>query len=514
MALPVGLELVKLHSMATTVHPALAPALTASVEEAKGTPFVDESGNIVDPPNTAQLLMWFRAYQQQADAAIGQQTQRITELLGTIEQLTGLLNTKASADSLATVRQNVTALTSTVAGKADTTYVVQQFQANYELDATQTNAIKAAQDLLATDGGLLANLLAGQTTLGNQLTTLRTDVDLKAPAATVSAISGQLTTLRNTVNDPATGLAALGTTLSTKATTTDLSTLTATVGTKATTADLTTLQGTVAAIPATITQAKQDVKTELLGGAGAAYDTLQELATLDLNTANVAQALTLRVGSVETLVNNPTSGVMALNAALGTRALASDLATTNSNVAANATAISLRATTTRVATVEADVQTRLLRSGDTATGSIMVPDATTGPAAPRFSQTYGGLNSPVRAAYGFGSAAVSLGPGPLTDPTPQGRKAQVIQVFLSMKTAPTLGLNVTVKVGTTPGGSEVYSKNFLLTALPGLGNLLAGVPTSIAELPAGTILYASAVNATLANSPGSWDVIVQSYYKS
>lgn len=495
------------------LHAFLQPALSASVEEAKGTPFVNETGEIVAPPTTAQLLMWFQGYQQQADSVMGQLTQTINRQAGVINQLTDLLNGKASADSLATVRQSVTTLASTVAGKADAAHVEQLFQDNYALDATQSDAIKAAQDLLATDGGLLQSLLAGQTTLGNQLSTLRTDVDLKAPQATVSALTGQVTTLRNTVNDPASGLAALGSALGTKATVADLNTLTATVSTKASNADLTTLQGTVQTIPASIQQAKQDVKAELLGGAGAAYDTLQELATLDLNTNSLAQSLAVRLGSVEGLVNNTTTGVAALNTALGTKALASDLTTTNNNVAANTAAISLRATTTALATVSADVQTRLLKTGDTATGSIMVPNATVNAAAPRFDQTFGGLNSPVRGAYNFGTAATALGPGPLTDPTPQGRKAQVIQVFLAMRTAPTLGVSTTIKIGTTPGGSEVYSKTYTLTALPLLGNLLQSVPSSIAELPAGTILYAQAVN-NLGTDGGKWDAIVQSYYKS
>lgn len=487
------------------LHAFLQPAKEAAVEDAKGTPFVDETGNIVAPPTTAQLLMWFQGYQQQADAVMGQLNQAITEQSSTITLLYELLNGKASADSLAAVRQRVTQTESMLLDKADTAFVAQQVQTIAGIDAQQAAALTAFQQALISEDGIVQGLLSAQTNLTNLVSGLRSDVDLKAPAATVSALSGQVTTVRNTVNDPTTGLAALNTTLGLKANLTDVATLASTVATKATTADLTALQTTVQGIPATITQAKQDVKTELLGGAGSAYDTLQELATLDLNTSNLAQQLAVRVGSVEGIVNNATTGVAALNTALGTKALASDLTATNNNVAANTAAITLRATTTSVAAVSADVQTRLMRSGDVATGSIMVPTATTAAAAPRLDQTYGGLNAPIRFATSVGATAVAMSPGPLTDPTPQGRKAKPYLVVLTMRSAPTIGSTITV--GTTPTGADVFTKTYTLALLPGLNAVLAPMQPIFIELPPGTTLYAKA-------TAGTWDVEVLSYYKS
>ncbi|MBJ6145749.1 hypothetical protein [Hymenobacter sp. BT559] len=296
----------------------------------------------------------------------------VQPLLATIEQLTSLLNGKASANSLADLRQRVTTLTGTVDAKADAATVAQQFQANFELDQGQAAAIKAAQDLLANDGNLLANLMAAQTQLGNLLTGLRTDVDLKAPASTVSALTGEVTKVRNTVNDANTGLAA-------------------------------------------------------------------------------------------------------------TKALAD--------------------------TANTEVAKRLLKTGDVATGPIMVPKATQDAAAPRLEQTYGGLNAPIRYATAVGAAAVAMQPGPLTDPTPQGRKAKPYNVILTMRSAPAANLGATITIGTTSGGSEVFSKTFLLTALPGLNAVLAPMQPVFIELPAGTTLYAKA-------TAGQWDVEVLSYYKS
>jgi hypothetical protein len=281
------------------------------------------------------------------------------------------LNNKASASSLADVRQNVTALTSTVAGKADAATVAQQFQTKFELDQSQTDAIRAAQELLATDNGLLQGLMAGQTQLGNLVTGLRTDVDLKAPASTVSTLTGQVTTLRNAVNDTSTGLA-----------------------TKASATDLTTQKG-----------------------------------------------------RVDTLVS------------------------------------------TTVPALQTDIASRLLRTGDVATGQIVVATATAKTAAPRFEQVFGGINSPRRTMENITTGTTEL--QPLTDTTGQNRKILPIGVMFLLTGSLNLGSNVTVKLGTTPGGAELYSKTYnLLTGL--LGKVLApDVPTSATPLPAGQRLYAT-----------------------
>lgn len=367
-----------------TLSQRLAETHAQAVADTKGPAVVEPGGALAIPPTTGELMMWFKTYQQQAEATIA-------TLNTTIAQLQTVLNGKASADSLATVRQNLTTLTSTVAGKANAVDVEQQFAANYELDTTQTAAIKAAQDLLATDGGLLQNLMAAQTQLGNVVTGLRTDVDLKAPASTVSTLTGQVTTLRNTVNDGSTGLA--------------------------------------------------------------------------------------------------------------TKASAADLTTTNSNVAANTSAIALRATTaalntqagridglvtTTVPALQTDISSRLLRTGDTASGPIVVPTATNKTAAPRFEQVFGGINSPRRTMENLTTGTSEL--LPLTDTTGQNRKILPINVLFLLTGNQPAGA-VTVKLGTTSGGAELYTKTYsLLTGL--LGKVLApDLPASATPLPAGQRLF-------------------------
>lgn len=192
----------------------LAQTQTAAVAQATSTTLGktrDAEGNVVLGPDTAQMLDYLNQFRMELDTAndtISQQSNLLTQQAGLIQQLTDLVNGKVSANSFADLRQKVTTLASTVDTKADAAYVTQQFQTNYELDLSQSDAIRQAQLLLATDGGLLQSLLAGQTTLGNLITGLRTDVDLKAAASTVSTLTGQVTTLRNTVGDTATGLGA------------------------------------------------------------------------------------------------------------------------------------------------------------------------------------------------------------------------------------------------------------------------------------------------------------------
>jgi hypothetical protein len=532
------------------VHAFLRPALEASVEEAKGTPFVDETGTIVVPPTTAELLMWFQAYQQQAATTI-------TGLNNTISQLQAALNGKASASSLTDVRQRMLAAETTLLDKADVSFVTQQVQTITNIDSTQAAAITSLQQALTSEDGLVQGLLSTQTTQSNLLTSLRTDVDAKALASTVSTLSGRVTSLANVVNDPTAGLATkaagtdvnnLAATVAGKANAADVSSLQATVSTNTaniashttalagkalasdlvtTNSNLTSLATTVSGLPAVISQAKQDVKTELLGGAGAAFDTLQELATLELNTESLTQALTLRVGSVEGVVNNATTGIAALNTALAgkalatdlattnstvstltttvaSKALASDLATTNSNVAANTSAINLRATTaalsvqqgridnvltTTVPALQADTALRLLRSGDTATGLIKGPDATVKTAYPTFQQTFGGVNSPRRTIQNITTGTTAM--VALTDTTGQNRTILPIGIQFLLTGSVGLLSSVTVKLGTTAGGAELYTKTYsLLTGLLGKVTTI-DQPVSATPLPAGQILYAT-----------------------
>jgi hypothetical protein len=328
------------------VHPFLKPAVA---EVTGGKPGI----------NLAALLDMLNTMRMDLDTAAG-----------TIADLRTALAGKASAAGLSTLSQRVGAAENTLATKATTDYVDGQLHAVANVDADQASAIRLVQQALGSDRTVLQTLLANQTTQADLLTGLRTDVDTKAQAATVSSLSGQVTTLRNTVNDANNGLAATNT-----------------------------------------------------------------LAT----TANT------------------------------------------------------------------EVAKRLLRSGDTATGPLMVPNATLAAAAPRLDQTYGGLNAPIRFATAVGATPTAMLPGPLTDPTPQGRKAKPYFVVLTMRTAPTIGATITV--GTSPGGAEVFTKTYTLALLPGLNAVLAPMQPIFIELPAGTTLYAKA-------TAGTWDVEVLSYYKS
>lgn len=148
---------------------------------------------------------------------------------------------------------------------------------------------------------------------------------------------------------------------------------------------------------------------------------------------------------------------------------------------------------------------KLNKAGDVATGPLMVPVATQAAAATRLEQTYGGLNAPIRFATAVGATPVALLPGPLTDPTPQGRVAKPYLVLLTMRSAPAGGATITV--GTTAGGAQVFTKAYTLALLPGLNTVLAPMQPIFIELPAGTTLYAKA-------TAGTWDVEVLSYYKS
>jgi len=296
------------------------------------------------------------------------------------------------------------------------------------------------------------------------------------------------------------------------------------------------LSGTLAAVqnalPTQITNALSAYNTSVVApllqqqaattaGLGALTTTVNSnatAATAALATKAMAADLTALTTTVGTKA--AATDLQALTTTVAAKALATDLATTNSNVAANTSAIALRATTaalttergridgllnTTVPALQADTALRLLKTGDVATGSIMVPAATLAAAAPRLDQTYGGLNAPIRFATAVGATATAMQPGPLTDPTPQGRKAKPYFVVLTMRTAPAIG--ATIMVGTTPGGAEVFTKTYTLALLPGLNAVLAPMQPIFIELPAGTTLYAKA-------TAGTWDVEVLSYYKS
>jgi len=173
---------------------------TAAVEQATSTALgktTDAAGNVVLGPDTALMLDYLNQFRMELDTANA-----------LISQLQTLLNGKASAASLSSLAQRVGAAETTLLSKAEVTYVNQQVQAIGDIDAGQASAIAAAQQALSTENGVLQGILTKLGTYDVLLPQLRTDVDSKAQAATVSALTGQVTTLRNTVGDAASGLAA------------------------------------------------------------------------------------------------------------------------------------------------------------------------------------------------------------------------------------------------------------------------------------------------------------------
>lgn len=511
------------------VHPFLQPAVSAAVEtavvETKGAPTAPTTDEL------QKLITQLAALINQQSAVIQQQQAAIAAFPQLLADAIGLNNAQFVTPGLQAI------VGGTLPSSLDSLKeLVQQLQA----DETGAAQLLASVNADRTRFAQMEPLVAG---LGSSLTALTATVDTKAAATDLAALTAtvatkangadltaltttvagkaaaaDVTTLQSMVNTNTANIAAATTALADKAASADVAALTTVVNGKASTTDLTALATTVAgkALASDLVTTNNNVAANTtainLRATTTAVTALQ--ATVTQNTADIATkanaaALATQVGRIDALANTT---VPALQAAVTQNTTDIAARATTAALAAQTGRIDALVTTT-VPGLQTDINTRLLRTGDTATGSLMVPTASVGAAAPRFDQTFGGLNSPVRGAYNLGITAVALGPGPLTDPTPQGRKAQVIQVFIAMRAAPTLGVSTTIKIGTTPGGSDIYSKTYALTALPVVNNLLQAVPTSITELPAGTTLYAQAVN-NLGTDGGKWDAIVQSYYKS
>ncbi|UOR07155.1 hypothetical protein MUN82_08665 [Hymenobacter aerilatus] len=172
--------------------------------------------------------------------------------------------------------------------------------------------------------------------------------------------------------------------------------------------------------------------------------------------------------------------------------------------------------TTTVPALQTDVNKRLLREGDTATGQIKGPvadaSATGKTAYPRFEQVLGGINQPARIAQNVGSTSVAL--DPLTDTTGLNRKVMPVNVIFLLSEMPPASLlgSITLKIGTTAGGSDVYSKSVSTSILLGLLNkLTAELPTTALQLNPGTILYATATPSSGTNA-GKWVAYVLSVF--
>ena len=450
---------------------AATQATMEAVELAKGTSFVGPDGALVPPPTAAQALMAFQVYRVDAEATQQRLTEQLAEQTAMLQQQAGIINQQSGViqQQQAILAALPDTLSAAIAGN-NQQYVTPAVQATFQaiVGGTSPQAFATLTELMNHIGSL-------DTAEGSLLTQQSADRDRIATAeTTLGSHATTLTSLGATVatKAAATDLAALTTTVAGKALASDVVALTSTVATKAAAADLTTLATTV-------------------NGKALATDLTALAATVS------AKAAASDLSALQTTVNTKASTA-------SVQAIATTAAQGVSDAAAQKNRVdSLLATT--VPALQTDISARLLRTGDVASGSIMVPTATTAAAAPRLDQTYGGLNAPIRFATSVGTTAVAMSPGPLTDPTPQGRKAKPYLVVLTMRTAPTIGATITV--GTTAGGAEVFTKTYTLALLPGLNAVLAPMQPIFIELPAGTMLYAKA-------TAGTWDVEVLSYYKS
>jgi hypothetical protein len=474
------------------IVPVIEQATQAAVQQAK----VAVAGP--DELTTPELLAMLEQYQQATQQVITQQAGLIDQHSTTIQQLTG---------ALAAVQ---TALPSQI------TDALSAYNTGVVAPLLQQQAANTA-GLSTLQGVVTSNATAMTTALATKATT----TDLSALATTVGgkASTADLQALTSTVAGKAlaTDLTALTSTVNTKAAASDLTALTAVVGGKALASDLTATNSTLSALTTTV------------GGKASASD---------------LSALTSVVGTkaLASDLSTTNNTLTALTTTVGGKALASDLATTNSNVAANTTAIGLRATTasvtalqstvtqntadiatkattaalntekgridgllnTTVPALQADTALRLLRSGDTATGLIKGPDATVKTAYPTFQQTFGGINSPRRTIQNITTGTTTM--VALTDTTGQNRTILPIGIQFLLTSSLNLLSTVTVKLGTTSGGSEIYTKTYsVLTGLVGKVTTI-DQPTTATPLPAGQILYATVVGG------GVWTVFFDAVF--
>lgn len=275
--------------------------------------------------------------------------------------------------------------------------------------------------------------------------------------------------------------------------------------------------------PADVEQAKQDAVKEVKGpdttqvvvGQPAVpvpkvADLYKELESLK---ASIPGLITQAVGGMLSTVETALNQISATQDAARTAQAQAFNQTLNSYVttAAMTTALSAKAATsalTGLATTQAladGLALKLNKAGDTATGPIMVPVAASRMAAPRFEQMFLGINRPIRTKEGVTSTNSAL--DPYTDTTGLNRRVMPVGIQFAMTTAPAGGLlgSAVLKVGTTPGGSEVYMKT--IGVLTGLLNKVLAVetPTSAVILQPGATLYVTA-------SSGTWIAFVDAVF--
>ena len=210
-------------------------------------------------------------------------------------------------------------------------------------------------------------------------------------------------------------------------------------------------------------------------------------------------------------VQQISQSVNTLSAAMNGKADTSEVNTLQASVVQHGNALNNKASTATVNALAAtvtqqttDIAGKVSKAGDTVTGLLVVPPATHKLAAPRFEQVFGGINSPRRTMENLTTGTMEL--APLTDTTGQNRKILPIGVLFLLTGNLNLLSTVTVKLGTTSGGAELYTKTYsLLTGL--LGKVLApDLPASATPLPAGQRLYATVVGG------GQWTVFFDAVF--
>lgn len=242
---------------------------------------------------------------------------------------------------------------------------------------------------------------------------------------------------------------------------------------------------------------KLNTTADGLANVQSALPTLATTSALTTATATVQSAVDTQKGRVDALVSTT---VPAVQAAIDTQKGRVDTIVT-----------------TTVPALQTDIDKRLKRDGDTATAQINGPvaDATTAgrTAYPQFNQVLGGINQPVRLAQNVGSTTVAL--DAYNDPTGLNRMLIPRNINFLMDAMPPTSLlgSITLKVGTTPGGSEVYSKNISTSALSGLLGVLKAPepPTNTVRITAGSSLYVTVTPSSGTNA-GRWTAIVDAVF--
>jgi hypothetical protein len=241
------------------------------------------------------------------------------------------------------------------------------------------------------------------------------------------------------------------------------------------------LQDVVDTFPDLLAQARQQVKDELLGGAGAAFDTLKELQERFATDETAATALANRIGSVEQK--------------LPTLALAADVAT---SLAGKANATTVQTISTTVNSLSAEMGNKLGKNNDMATGLMLAAESNSLNSAVRMSQLEGGIRRPYFIFKNLGSTPQQADKV-LQNPFPDALTYQPTEILCYVVTRPGLAATVTVSYLPPGGGAAVMVYSRLITPADALASGvidLVNPKMALPEVPIGARFQAVATAGT------------------